>query len=319
MQLNQMLLKVGSEFQQEKRGELANNNLARFLRGEAPDVAEKALAGKFSGLVFQGSPGQGNWAEVPWVACFYPVVTSSATRGYYVVYLFHAERPVVHLSLNQGTTAVVREFGSKAAFEVLRDRAAIVRHRVSDYAKHFDTGPIELGSKNTLPRGYESGHAFGKTYDLAKLPDNQKLVDDFQLICKAYLALQFRGGLGPSFDTVESEGDERSEGGTIEETKKYRTHKRIERNPQASRLAKKGRPAICEICDFSFSKVYGELGSGYIEAHHLIPLDHLEEGQSVKYQAEDFALLCANCHRMVHRLDDPSDLNSLKQTLKAGV
>jgi 5-methylcytosine-specific restriction protein A len=28
----------------------------------------------------------------------------------------------------------------------------------------------------------------------------------------------------------------------------------------------------CQVCDFSFEEVYGELGAGYIEVHHLKPL-----------------------------------------------
>ena len=57
---------------------------------------------------------------------FDPAITTSATRGYYVVYLFHAQEPIVHLSLNQGTTAVREEFASKTR-DVLADRAAFIR------------------------------------------------------------------------------------------------------------------------------------------------------------------------------------------------
>jgi 5-methylcytosine-specific restriction protein A len=38
------------------------------------------------------------------------------------VYLFHAREPVVHLSLNQGTTTVREEFHARAR-EILKDRA----------------------------------------------------------------------------------------------------------------------------------------------------------------------------------------------------
>jgi hypothetical protein len=37
--------------------------------------------------------------------------------------------------------------------------------------------------------------------------------------------------------------------------------------------------------------------------------ERLEEGVAVTYDvAADFAVLCANCHRMIHRSDDPSNL-----------
>ena len=50
-----------------------------------------------------------------------------------------------------------------------------------------------------------------------------------------------------------------------------------------------------------------------IEAHHLKAIASLEEGVAVTYDvAADFAVLCANCHRMIHRSDDPSDLNKFR-------
>jgi hypothetical protein len=39
----------------------------------------------------------------------------------------------------------------------------------------------------------------------------------------------------------------------------------------------------------------------------------LGEGIPVQYDiATDFAVLCANCHRMIHRYTDPSDLKSFR-------
>jgi len=54
----------------------------------------------------------------------------------------------------------------------------------------------------------------------------------------------------------------------------------------------------CEVCDFDFLLVYGERGRGFIEVHHLQPLHTLVAG--ARTRLEDLALLCANCHRMLH-------------------
>lgn len=61
--------------------------------------------------------------------------------------------------------------------------------------------------------------------------------------------------------------------------------------------AETGRLA-CEVCGFEFSKAYGDLGEGFIEAHHLVALS--EAGVS-KTRLVDLAVLCSNCHRMAHR------------------
>jgi 5-methylcytosine-specific restriction protein A len=76
------------------------------------------------------------------------------------------------------------------------------------------------------------------------------------------------------------------------------SHYAKERNRKL--IAEKKRVAVaegnlkCEVCDFSFEKVYG---SSFIECHHLFPI-----GSSGirRNSLEDLALVCSNCHRMLH-------------------
>jgi putative restriction endonuclease len=53
-------------------------------------------------------------------------------------------------------------------------------------------------------------------------------------------------------------------------------------------------------CNFNFSKVYGELGEGYINVHHLRPVSELGEEVQIDPQ-KDLIVLCANCHAMIHK------------------
>jgi predicted HNH restriction endonuclease len=55
----------------------------------------------------------------------------------------------------------------------------------------------------------------------------------------------------------------------------------------------------CDVCDFDYTTVYGDLGVGFIECHHRIPVSDLQPGAKTKLS--DLALVCANCHRMLHR------------------
>jgi 5-methylcytosine-specific restriction protein A len=57
---------------------------------------------------------------------------------------------------------------------------------------------------------------------------------------------------------------------------------------------------ICAVCGFNFEAVYGELGRGFIEIHHLKPLGETDEELLVNPKT-DLIPLCANCHRMIHR------------------
>jgi len=81
-------------------------------------------------------------------------------------------------------------------------------------------------------------------------------------------------------------------------------HHRRERNRKAVRKKKESVLAstgalLCEVCDFDFVATYGELGRGYAECHHRTPVAELENTGTT--MLSDLAILCANCHRMIHR------------------
>jgi hypothetical protein len=59
---------------------------------------------------------------------------------------------------------------------------------------------------------------------------------------------------------------------------------------------------MCEVpgCGFDFRARYGELGDGFAEVHHKKPLSYAPpRGQKVPLS--ELAIVCANCHRMIHR------------------
>lgn len=90
----------------------------------------------------------------------------------------------------------------------------------------------------------------------------------------------------------------------IEGREKYILHKQKERNRGLIKIAKqrqigKDPKLCCEICNFSFIEKYGQLGEGFIEAHHIFPISELTEETRTKI--EDLIFVCSNCHRMLHR------------------
>jgi len=100
---------------------------------------------------------------------------------------------------------------------------------------------------------------------------------------------------------------EDSEPTAVEGSSKLATHMRYERNSGLINKIKKqaiqeNKMLNCEICGFSFLDTYGEVGEGFIEAHHKNPLSEREGEQVTK--KEDIALICSNCHRMLHRKEN---------------
>lgn len=70
----------------------------------------------------------------------------------------------------------------------------------------------------------------------------------------------------------------------------------------------------CEICGFDFANTYGEIGNDFIEAHHTKPVSKMQEGEKTK--VEDIAMVCSNCHSMIHRRKPWLTLEQLKKIKK---
>lgn len=84
----------------------------------------------------------------------------------------------------------------------------------------------------------------------------------------------------------------------------YRLHRYRERNSalvrrKKSSVMEKVGKLSCEACGLDFEREYGEIGKGFIECHHSKRVADLLPGEKTKIS--DLILLCANCHRMIHR------------------
>jgi 5-methylcytosine-specific restriction protein A len=77
----------------------------------------------------------------------------------------------------------------------------------------------------------------------------------------------------------------------------YRERNRSLRAKKIKSVLAGGGSLTCEVCEFNFAKKYGERGQGYIECHHVEPL-HV--GGEKARSLDELALLCSNCHRMIH-------------------
>ena len=90
---------------------------------------------------------------------------------------------------------------------------------------------------------------------------------------------------------------------------------KYERDPELRAETIKIHGIACEACGFLFGKVYGERGEGYIEVHHLKPLSSYSGPIEVNPRT-DMAVVCANCHRMIHRKpDQPLSIEELRKIL----
>jgi 5-methylcytosine-specific restriction protein A len=91
-------------------------------------------------------------------------------------------------------------------------------------------------------------------------------------------------------------------------------HQRIERSSAVRAGALQHHGTDCAVCGFSFAQAYGSLGDGFAEVHHLKPLASLKERVLVN-PAADVIVVCANCHRMLHRNVPPLTPDALREVV----
>ncbi|WP_369039549.1 HNH endonuclease [Stenotrophomonas maltophilia] len=85
---------------------------------------------------------------------------------------------------------------------------------------------------------------------------------------------------------------------------------KYERSPanRAACLAYHG--TRCKGCGFDFGTAYGEIGCGFIEVHHSVPVSSMGEDYIVD-PINELIPLCSNCHSMIHRRSPPLLLEEL--------
>lgn len=109
-------------------------------------------------------------------------------------------------------------------------------------------------------------------------------------------------------DYIANEGTER----TILKLHKFR-ERDIKIVKQAKAKAKNENRLFCEACLFDFEKQYPSLGEDFIECHHIQPIS---KGGIRQTKVEDLAIVCSNCHRMLHKKDNNGNYLTLIELSK---
>jgi len=157
---------------------------------------------------------------------------------------------------------------------------------VSRESVHYD---YLHGNKRYPPKyviSLAAKYAFGN--ELSSNAFNAVRARDY-LRSRGHTVIDRRDG---ALDIIVNDEDE----STFQEGKEvYRLHRSRERDSTITRKAKAARlkdtgQLSCEVCEFDFYKNYGELGLGFIEAHHRVPVCELDG--STKTKISDLSLVC---------------------------
>ncbi|NIJ45276.1 putative HNH restriction endonuclease [Wenyingzhuangia heitensis] len=165
----------------------------------------------------------------------------------------------------------------------------------------------ELGKIDFRNRGWGNAESF-------KNIANQKTIEKIQVelwnLFKPYFNHKLKQNL-KDYQTYFNDELEQ-DFGTKEGKELFRKHRVRERDSSLTyrkkQIAIKNGNLECEVCNFSFQDIYEQ---DYIECHHKTPIF---KGERIT-KLEDLALVCSNCHRMLHRRIE-GDFLSLEQLRK---
>jgi 5-methylcytosine-specific restriction enzyme A len=311
MNIRDGFLEVMANYRDATRSSFTNHALANFIREGLCDAVKSAAAQWGYGLVFKGSAGQGIWTRGPWIGIFNPIITPGAQKGFYPCYLFREDMHGIYLSLNQGTTEAKELYRSDAK-SALRARAQNYRSILGAQIFSFSQDGIDLApsSQSNLTAFYEAGNICSKYYPANSLPLEEQLITDLHDMLVLYGRL-IEGQVAVE-GALEVDGDA-PPNLEIEDATRFRLHKRIERNASLVKSVKARKGHTCEVCGTNFERCYGAIGLGYIEVHHLKPLASLKGARTALNPEKDFAVLCGNCHRMVHRSGLVDDIKQFRE------
>ena len=88
----------------------------------------------------------------------------------------------------------------------------------------------------------------------------------------------------------------------VDESRKRRLSERLERKGTCRHFIRE-KGYQCEACQWEIEDEEVAVWGSSFELHHLKPFAELEEGALRVVGIDDFAVLCASCHRAIHRTD----------------
>ena len=187
----------------------------------------------------------------------------------------------------------------------------IINKKPNEVTLYWRYSPTKRDGRNEERKAYFV-EAFISCEVQISVPSDTSDIDEF--IDELFLLANSRvkaDGLNPDRPT--------SRNGFPEGKLKEKLHLSRERNSELVRKAKNvalKRDGFlkCACCNFDFFATYGEVGKGFIEAHHTKPLSSLhEDGEETII--DDLVLVCSNCHRMLHRRRPWLEMDELSKLL----
>ncbi len=184
---------------------------------------------------------------------------------------------------------------------------------IDDIEMTPDNTTVRFSSLQPLPKKH-------RLSSLKKLSDGEPLSDNYirpYVPCRTpsfILAAPVISASAVSLPDIEAEEISAREGAVSTRQHLHRERDRTIIDAKRRQVLSATGRLACSVCSFDFQQFYGELGAEFCEVHHLRSLA-AADGE-VETRLEDLAVVCSNCHRMLHRSHPFLTLEQLKSKIR---
>ena len=186
VEINAFINKIFNEYIEAKQRDFAGNPMGNYFRNSIPEVLYKTGIVDEDKYLITGSVGKGNWATIPWICIFDKSITTSATKGVYIVYLLSKDGNTLYLTFNQGCTEIRKKHNRNETIEIMRNNAAKIVSMVDNRGFTSDEN-INLGAESAdIGVMYQKGTIFYKAYHKGNIPEEAELRDDLSKMMAIY-------------------------------------------------------------------------------------------------------------------------------------
>ncbi len=184
--LKSVIDKILNEYVDAKKETFAGHQMGSFFRTDIPLAIYGTGIVQAAPYLVTGSVGQGNWAMIPWVCIFDRKITTTATKGIYIVYLLSKDGNSLYLSFNQGCTDIRKTHTKRETIQIMHQNAEDIRARIDARGFKADN-EAKLGDSLTeLGELYQEGMIFYKEYKKGNVPEEIELRADLQKMIDIY-------------------------------------------------------------------------------------------------------------------------------------
>ena len=194
----------------KRRGILIRKEITNTLNGNLERFKSKYEIA-IEDLWVQGKDGDGNKAEIPWVRLASKELSPSATKGWYVVFLFSAKGSNCYLSLGHASTtydgdSMERRYQKALAPEVAERLMRWGREKLnlSDVKNPRLKFSRNLEAKGNLAEAYDRTSLCGFEYRKESIPADEQIISDVEFLLGLLSRIYQMQETDPTIPGVES-------------------------------------------------------------------------------------------------------------------